>query len=454
MKQHKILLISANRHKTPYPIYPLGTAYLKPFIEKNIADTEVIILDCNLLNNQELGNSIREINPNIIGVSFRNVDGANSLDKRGFMPGYKEIIAIVKENSCAPIIIGGSGFSIFPLEFMSELDADYGVHGEGEKPLTSLISCLLHNNIGEINNIPSVISKGCKSLDISKDYVKSITAKFQPDLLEYYWKHSGMLNIQTKRGCPNKCIYCSYPYIDGRCVRTMDTDEIALNLKEIREESGADYFFFTDSIFNICNLYNQELAKSLIKHNTQISWGGYFSPSNITEEQMALYKASGLKHIEFGTESLCDQTLAKYGKNFTVEDIFRTSNLALKHNVYYAHFLILGGYGETAEELAITLENSKKIRHTVFFPYIGMRIYPNTPLYNFALEDGTITQNSNLMEPHYYIRDGFDLEETRKVALATNKAWVFPDDPQNEMMTTLRIKKNKKGLLWEYLRKP
>jgi len=35
-----------------------------------------------------------------------------------------------------------------------------------------------------------------------------------------------MLNIQTKRGCPYNCIYCSYPIIDGRTVRTLNADKI------------------------------------------------------------------------------------------------------------------------------------------------------------------------------------------------------------------------------------
>ena len=439
MKQINILLISANRHKVPYPIYPLGTAYLKPYIEKNIPNCKVKIADCNLIDNNQLSILIKEEQPEIVCISFRNVDGANSLDKRGFMPEYKEITNLVRDNSKSPLIIGGSGFSIFPTEFMSELDADYGVHGEGEKPLTELIKRLLSKENDNIDDIPSVISKKDMILNPSKDYLKNIIAEFEPNLIEYYWKESGMLNIQTKRGCPNKCIYCSYPFIDGRCVRTMDTDEIAENIKDIKNKSGANYFFFTDSIFNICNKYNEKLAHSLINKGVNINWGAYFSPSNISEEQMKLFKESGLKHIEFGTESICDQTLVKYGKNFTVKDIIRTSELALKYNIYYAHFLILGGYGETEQELKETIENSKKLRHTVFFPYIGMRIYPNTPLEKFALEDGTINTSTSLMSPHYYLRKGFDLETTRAASLATNKAWVFPDYPQNDMLIVLRI---------------
>ena len=58
---------------------------------------------------------------------------------------------------------------------------------------------------------------------------------------------------------------------------------------------------------------------------------------------MRLFRASGLTHIEFGTESFCDRTLEAYGKRFTFGDVVQASRLALDNGVYYAHFLILGG---------------------------------------------------------------------------------------------------------------
>ena len=58
----------------------------------------------------------------------------------------------------------------------------------------------------------------------------------------------------------------------------------------------------------------------------------------------------------------------------------RASRLALDEGVYYAHFLILGGYGDTRENVRETIENSRRMEYTVMFPYAGMRIYPHTRL--------------------------------------------------------------------------
>ena len=229
---------------------------------------------------------------------------------------------------------------------------------------------------------------------------------------------------------------------------------IAENILRAKRDYGISYLFFTDSVFNIGPEYNVRLAETLIRRRTDIRWGAYFSPRGIDAEQMRLFRASGLTHIEFGTESFCDRTLEAYGKRFTFGDVERASRLALDEGVYYAHFLILGGYGDTRENVRETIENSRRMEYTVMFPYAGMRIYPHTRLAELAAKEGAIGRDDDLMAPSYYISRDFDLEEVRRAALATGKAWVFPDDPQSALADTLRLKRNKKGPLWEYLRKP
>ncbi len=450
MKKH-IVLVSANRHKEPYPVYPLATAYLKSYIEEHLPSFHIDIVDMNMTTNQELGIYLKDTKSEYVCVSIRNVDGANSLDRRSFFSDYKAIIQEIKLNSDAPVIIGGAGFSIFPDQFVRELDADYGISGEGEYALCELISRLENNK--PTDDIPRLHYNGISN-QCQCNYIASPQAKYEPHLVDFYYKHSGMMNIQTKRGCPYNCIYCTYPLIDGRRVRTMDVDRLVDTIAKAKRDFGVKYWFFTDSVFNIKNDYNKELCEKLAKADLGISWGAYFSPSNITDEDMKLYRASGLTHIEFGSESFCDETLSAYSKNFTFQDVYHTSELALKHNVYYSHFLILAGWGETEEHLDITLENSKKLNHTVIFPYVGMRIYPNTILYEKALKEGVISPDSDLVMPHYYLREDFNLEKTKAQAEATGKAWIFPDAPQSDMIEMLKVKRNKKGPLWEYLRKP
>lgn len=446
----KILLISANQCQEPYPVYPLGLAYLKAFLLRHLEDADVEIVDMNLMDEPGLRLKIKEYDPDYIGVSFRNVDGANSLVQKSFFSGYKRVVDVVRDVSHAPLIIGGPAFSIFPEFFMRELDADYGIKGEGEASLCRLIEAL--HSRKPVSGIPALYDRGGKCGG-GVSYIDSPAASYEGYLTEYYWKASGMLNIQTKRGCPYSCIYCTYPLIDGCKVRTMDIGMIVDTILRAKRDYGVNYWFFTDSVFNIRDDYNMALAQALIDNHVDISWGAYFSPLGLTEEKMALFKASGLSHMEFGTESFCDRTLAAYGKAFGFDEVLKASGLALKYNVYYAHFLILGGYGETHMQLEQTIENSRYLRHTVIFPYVGMRIYPGTWLHEHLVAQGLCLSTDDLVEPAFYVAEDFDLEYAKAAACATGKAWFFPDTPQDRLVETLRLKKNKKGPLWEYLRK-
>lgn len=450
----RILLISANRYKEPYPVYPLGLSYLKGYILRELPHLEVEIVDCNILSDEEIGRRIEVFRPDIIGLSLRNIDGANSLDVRDFLEHYQELVTLIRKSSTAYLVIGGAGFSIFPEVISERLMPDFSIVGEGEKAFIDLINHLEKRE--ESASVKMDKSMGsCKIINQgSLGYLSTLDVAFEEDLVGWYWQSSGMLNLQTKRGCPYNCIYCTYPLIEGRQVRTLDPEKTVEDLLRLKRNHGINYVFFTDSVFNIGKSYNLKLASLLIESNAKINWGAYFRPSGLDNETMRLFKESGLTHIEFGTESFCDTQLVNYGKGFSFEDVVKSSDICLDLGIYYAHFLILGGYGETKQTIAETMVNSKRLRHTVFFPYIGMRIYPNTRLQQIAVSEGIIEATDDLIAPKYYISNDFDVDMTKKLASETGKAWVFPDSPHNEMMDMLRIKRKKKGLLWEYLRRP
>jgi len=164
-----------------------------------------------------------------------------------------------------------------------------------------------------------------------------------------------------------------------------------------------------------------------------------------------LYKKAGLAHIEFGSESFSDQQLENYRKGFTWKDILTASHSCDELGIFYAHFMILAGYGETEKSLKETFEHSKLLNNTVIFPYIGMRIYPHTQLYDYALRDGKIESSNNLLQPVYYVSDQVQVDLIQQRAMATGAKWIFPGRGSEEMMVRFRKKKHR-GPLWEYLK--
>lgn len=446
----KILLVSANRHTAPYPVYPLGIAYLAAGLKKNLPGYEVRAFDMLADDHAAYAAYLQSYRPDYVGISIRNIDSMDMRDDGNFLGWYRRLISATRSNCPATIVIGGPGYSIYPQALFDYLKPDFAVQGEGEESLCALVRAL--DSHADFRGIEGLVYSTGDAARINRrvHYACDASVCYDKRLVNFYWRHGGMLSIQTKRGCPYRCIYCSYPLIEGGSVRTLDADSVVEALADLRFGKKIDHVFFSDSVFNLCNDYNVELAEKIIRRNMGLKWGGYFNAVDLDEKFLTTLKRAGLTHIEFGTESLCDATLKHYGKPFSVGDIIEASRLCSRLNINFAHFLIFGGYGETAETIQETFENSKKLGRTVFFPYIGMRIYPGTRLQALAIAEKKIRADDPLLDPVYYIADAADMDLLKKKARQTGRAWIFPDEDLSPVMRKMR-ERNKKGPLWEYL---
>jgi radical SAM superfamily enzyme YgiQ (UPF0313 family) len=450
MDSKRLLLVSANQHIDPYPVYPLGIAYLSSYLSSQMPELSIEYFDFMTGTFDAYVQCISNHKPDFIGISLRNIDDVNLYKQKCFIDHYKKIVQCSKESSNAVIIIGGAGYSIFPENLFKLLEPDYGIIGEGEVSLYKLLNALIYNQ--DYQGIDGLVftKDGNLIKNGRKSHIHSPTISLFGIQTDYYWQYSGMLNLQTKRGCPYHCIYCTYPLIEGHRVRNLNPELIVTDIAKMMDSEKIDYIFFTDSVFNINNDFNLELAERMISANLNIHWGGYFNFANLDRKLLTKFKQAGLSHIEFGTESLSDTVLKKYKKPFSVDDILNISSICHDLKIDIAHFLILGGYGETEQTLLETFDNSTRIARSVFFPFIGMRIYPGTQLHKIAIREGCIDKNNPLLEPAYYVSKDIDLNKIRENARKTGKTWIFPEEDMSVIMNRMR-KKGKKGPLWEYL---
>ena len=449
----KLLLISANRYANPYPVYPLGISYLYAYLNDRMPELEIRSIDFNVQDSEDLKNILQSFKPDYTGLSLRNIDDVNFYTKESFVGNYKVIADIIRESGINTyFIVGGSAFSIYPTELFELLQPDFGIAGEGEESLYRLLKSIA---AGQPDlEIQGLVYKqdGRIRQNSRENYIKTPELSFDPGMVKYYWQKSGMINIQTKRGCPYNCIYCTYPLIEGHQVRTLDPDRILHTLRDLYYHHNVDYYFFTDSVFNISNNFNTELAEKIIKSNMKLKWGAYFSPHKLTKDLLELFARAGLTHIEFGTESLSDSTLRNYGKHFDVDEVVRVSQYCNDARVYFCHFMIIGGYGETDQTVDESFENSKRIENTVFFPYVGMRIYRGTKLHEISIAEGLLTPDEPIIEPVYYISQAVNYKTLKERAEKTGRRWVFPDEDVATAMNRMRSR-NRKGSLWHHLKK-
>ncbi len=162
-----------------------------------------------------------------------------------------------------------------------------------------------------------------------------------------------------------------------------------------------------------------------------------------------------MTHVEFGTESLCDTQLKRYGKPFYGEDVVAAQESSRRVGVYIAHYLLLGGPGEDARTLEETMNRMEELGKAVFFIFCGMRIFPHTPLCDLALKEGQIVPDQDLLDPIFYRSRGIEAKEiisgVQKQARGRMN-WVYGDGGEKSEKIVARMHaRGYPGPLWELL---
>ncbi len=386
------LLISINTVSTPYVVHPLGLAHIAGALQEKghqVRQYDVLVED-GLKNIEQV---LADFNPGLIGISIRNIDTVDSADPQFFLKAALGTIEQIKKLTTAPIVLGGGAFTLFPNEIMTHLDADFGVVGEGEDAICELAEQIVK---GEAP-IKGSLLQGQPRFDANWSpvaYDNRITA--------YYGKRGGMLNIQTKRGCPFRCDYCSYPLLEGRKFRYRDPKEVVDEAERLIRDYDCKYLFFTDSVFNDHKERYLEISEELIRRENKTPWCAYFRPSHLTRDAMDIMKRSGLHAMEFGTDASSDTTLKGMHKAFRMEDVFQTHELVREFDIPSAHFVIFGGPEETPDTLDEGLKNLSRLEGAALFGFSGIRILPNAPIHKRAIDEGVVESEDDLLEPVFY----------------------------------------------------
>lgn len=446
----RVLLISANATRTPHPVYPLGLDYLVGALTPR---HEVHLLDVNEAGGeQRIQAAVRDFHPEVVGLSIRNIDNVDTTAVKNFVPGYERIVGLLRRCTEAPILLGGSGFSIFPGELMSLLDADFGVVGEGEQTV-----CLLDalEKGDDPSALPGILVRG-GAVREPVSWTGAVTRRMRPadDIRQFYLEHGGILNLQTKRGCPFRCIYCTYPYMEGHRMRLVPPREVARTAREL-QEMGARFLFITDSAFNADVGHSLAVARAFLSEGIVVPWGAFLAPMRMPDGYYDTLAEAGWTHAEFGTESLCDPQLKRYGKPFCVKDVLTAHESARKAGAYIAHYFLLGGPGEDAGTLDETLNRMETLGKAAFFLMCGVRIFPHTVLYDIALKEGQIGTDQSLLSPIFYRSKGITAEAVidRVKRQARGRInWIYGDGgEETERIVTRMYARGRTGPLWELL---
>lgn len=448
----KVLLLSVNQERDPYPVFPIGLAFLAEPLEQS--GHQLSLLDLCFEN--DIANAVKscldDFKPDAVLISLRNLDNVTWPVCRSYLPLLQEVVAIC--NKYAPVILGGSGFSLMPLEILSAVSADYGVAGEGEDVLPKLLDGISAGR--DVSDLPGVLVKGAASF-IPQNLVSSIGRPSRTLFnLKRYHAEGGMANLQTKRGCPFSCIYCTYPLLEGKKVRLRPIEDILAEIRELVDQCGVSYIYFVDDIFNYPPDFASKLCKAMIADRLNVNWSAFINPDFITRQLMEEMVAAGCDAFEFGSDSGSSAMLKNMRKSFNVDDMRKASAICRDMQVDFAHYMLFGGPGESHETILESFSLMDELEPTAVITMTGIRIYPNTAIHKTAIAEGIIKESTSLLEPVFYISPQITdtFAELITSEAMKRKNWIVPGLEVNSspaMLDAIRLFKVK-GPLWKLIK--
>lgn len=451
-----VLLVSVNREKNPYPVAPLGLLYIAHALRNH--GFRVSILDLCFSNNipRDIKAAVKSFVPDFVGVSIRNIDNLSFPKSISYLPEIKEIIRQVKSYTSAPVILGGSAFSLFPESLLRFTGCSMGITGEGEEAFVKLIKSIGSDRLDRIPNLAwskSGIFRQNKIVCLeNKDYILG------RDLIDnnLYMKFGGMGNVQTKRGCKFRCTYCTYPFLEGNHYRLRNPGIIAREIKELKNKYKINHIFFVDSVFNYPVDHAACICKEIIGKKINITWSCFAWPHHISAGLLELMRRAGCTHIEFGSDAFAENILTRLNKPFSINDIISVSKNCKKIGIKFCHYVIFGSPGEDKQTLKEAFRNLEMVKSTAIIAMLGIRIYPNTQLQKISIKENIIEPKDELLKPRFYL--------SKKISskLLVNRVAEFARNTSNCVAPGLGIRSSERmfetlrkhyyqGPLWGYL---
>ena len=249
MSVTRVLIVNTNTERKPYPVPPLGACLLSAMVEKNF---EVMIYDATFRGARDLAGTVEEFRPDCVALSLRNIDDMDMLRPTSYVDAIRDdFVDPIRGVSRAPVILGGSAFSIMPGHFMRHYGAEYGIRGEGEFLFPLLLRCL--DAGGDPRAVPGIIVGDAQPAETPAGWCLMDELPFSEiDLKIDYgpYRERGAYPVQTKRGCAHRCVYCTYPCIEGARYRLRSPEGIADEIEAAAARLGDVTFEFVDSTFN------------------------------------------------------------------------------------------------------------------------------------------------------------------------------------------------------------
>ncbi|MFC1903337.1 B12-binding domain-containing radical SAM protein [Chloroflexota bacterium] len=356
---------------------------------------------------------------------------------------YRKLLKISEAISLVPnrplYILGGHGPAPEPEYFLKKTNADVVVIGDGEITAVNLLDAFEHKkSLSSVNGI-AYLDGGHLALTKPQEPVKDLDLISFPawDLfpMDYYslirWPHINnrerSFSVLTSRGCPFRCNFC-YRMDEG--FRARSPEGIIEEIQVLKKDCGISYIDFADELLMASPKRAVMLCEAFIKANLNIKWCCNGRLNYAKPEILKIMKRAGCVFINYGIESMDDNTLKVMNKKLTTIQIIRGIEATLAEGISPGFNIIFGNIGETAEILQKGVDFLLKYDdHSQLRTIRPVTPYPGCDLYYYAIEKGLLKDCADFYENKHINSDLLSVnftdlsdDEFYRVLFEANKA--------------------------------
>ncbi|MBN1897363.1 MAG: B12-binding domain-containing radical SAM protein [Spirochaetes bacterium] len=333
-KKKKIIFIepkSPNLHIFSVFVIPrLGSLILGSIMKKLNWDVEVIIEENDPIDLD----TIRSQSVDLVGIST-----ITSTAPRAYT-----IADHIREMGI-PVIMGGPHVSFLPDEALEH--ADFVIRGEGERALPVFIDRWLKK--GDLTDVPHLSYKKDGKIihNPKEDWIYELDHLPYPDfsLIRNGIKPTfgyKIVPVQTSRGCPFNCEFCSVTGMFGKRLRFRSIENIIQELRRYNDRKNV--IFFYDDNFTANRGRAKELCRAMIKENFRFKWSTQVRADVAKDPELVqLMRRSGCVTVFIGFESIDPENLRSMQKQQSVEEI-KTAIQVIAGNKIQVHGMFVFGF--------------------------------------------------------------------------------------------------------------
>ncbi len=381
--------------------FPQGLAYIAAVLKKAGHEVEVYSQDKFHYSEDHLTLYLNKENFDVVGV--------------GIIAGYyqyKKLLKIsdaVNRSKKRPFyILGGHGPSPEPEFFMNKTGCDAIVIGEGELTIVELMDTLSRR--ASLATVKGIAYRNGKKIIINerRPLIKDVDSIPLPAYelfpTDYYkllrMPHASnadfVMPVLSGRGCAFKCNFC-YRMDEG--FRPRSNESIISEIKFLKKDYGVTYAAFCDELLMSSISRTTSLCEDFIKSKLNIKWDCNGRLNYAKPGLLNLMKKAGCVFINYGIESMDDQTLKNMNKALTTRQIMEGIEATLKARISPGFNIIFGNIGENKDTLEKGVQFLLKYDDGSQMRTIRpVTPYPGSPLYYYAIKKGLLKDCEDFYE--------------------------------------------------------